>query len=58
MKKFSLDGTEYNRETVTEFRKNIIQLRNEALKAGIMDWAVALTHVIVLLSKIAEEIEE
>lgn len=58
MKKFSLDGMDYNKETVTELRQNAVELRDAALKQGIMAWAVALTHIIVVLGRVAEEIED
>ena len=36
-------------EEITGMRDNLIQLRDEALKQGDMEWAVLLSHVIHLL---------
>lgn len=57
MKTFEMDDMIYDRESVGELRENLIQLRDSALSSGNMEWAVMLSHTIVVMSRVVEELE-
>ena len=54
MTKLHLDGTEYGPHEAYALRKNIIAMRNAALKANDFDAAVEFSHTIGLFSLMAE----
>lgn len=40
-----------------ELRKEVIELRDEALKQGSMDWAVRLSHVILWMDEAVTDLK-
>lgn len=49
-----VEGVEYTREAVEEIRELVIALRDGALEAERMDYAVGLSHAIAYLAEFAE----
>lgn len=53
-KSFLFDGCDYDHKTVAEFRQNLTELRDEALKQNEFGHAVNLSHTIAAMSLMAE----
>lgn len=56
MKSFELNDTRWDAEAVREHRESIIELRDAALEAGAMDWALILSVTIGLLHHLGLEL--
>lgn len=57
MKVWEFGGQRWDKEALTSQRESIIQLRDAALTAGMMDWAVIISHEVAILAHVIEELE-
>lgn len=57
MKQVEINDTLYGPEEVHEHRELIIQLRDNALKQGNMEWALILSITVALLQVLQSELE-
>lgn len=58
MKKISIGDMVITKAVLVDNREKLIVLRDHALKEALFDWAVPLSHTIVVLSHVIEEYEE
>jgi len=57
MKPFMVDGMNMDKESILKHREGMIQLRDAALKANMLDWAFQISVVIAILHHLAEVME-
>ncbi len=57
IKPLSLDGMQYHKEDIEHLREDVIFMRNQRLVDSSFADAVCLSHVIALLSHLAEHTE-
>ena len=56
MKTIKAAEMDYAKEDSEELRKEMIFLRDEALKQGDMEWSIKLSHVVAWMAVAMEEI--
>jgi hypothetical protein len=58
MKPFLIDDQLLDADAIEGLRENLIQLRDAALTAGQMDWAVSLSLSIAVFAKLIEAMKQ
>lgn len=58
MKAFKIDGILYNKASIAGLRETLIDIRDEELKQNDFDRAVFFSHIVMLLSRLQEEMED
>jgi len=56
--KLQSGDSNYDKAEILSLREAAIELRDSALAAGMMDWSVTLSHIVAVLSLVAELVEE
>lgn len=49
-KTYQIAEMSYDRAAANQLRNDMIQIRDEALKCGAMEWSVVLSHVVAFMA--------